>query len=134
LGTCPTVAGSLLEGEAILLVEEQPLVGRALQTALESAGAGVVIAQNGREALLRIEQYDFSAAILDWQPDSREQRTVVHWFEDAGIRFLFCADGKPDDITPARGAPILIKPSAPEDVIRTLASLLARPKAGPGRI
>jgi hypothetical protein len=27
--------------------------------------------------LLRIEQYDFSAAILDWQPQSREQRTVV---------------------------------------------------------
>jgi DNA-binding response OmpR family regulator len=132
---CHTIEAMLLEGEAILLVEEHALIGRALQTALEAAGAEVVFAQNGREALLRIEQYDFSSAILDWRPDSREQRTVVRWFEDAGIRFMFCADRKPDDIAAARGAPVLIKPRPPQDVIHTLATLISRPTwAGPTRI
>ena len=40
-----------LAGHTILVVEEQPLIALDLQRALEGAGAEVVVARNGAEAL-----------------------------------------------------------------------------------
>lgn len=68
-----------LLGQLILVVEEQPYAARDLQVALERAGAEVVVVPDAARALRSIEQRDFTAAVLDWRPNSSEQRTVARW-------------------------------------------------------
>jgi CheY-like chemotaxis protein len=48
-----------LAGQTILVVEQQPLIALDLQTALEQAGAEVMVARNATEALARISEFEF---------------------------------------------------------------------------
>ena len=66
-----------LEGQRILVVEEQPLVALDLKLALEQAGAQVVVAGNAAEALGRVSQFDFTAGVVDWRPQSDDHRVVA---------------------------------------------------------
>jgi hypothetical protein len=111
-----------LDAQSILVVEEQPYLARDLQAALEEADAEVVVARDTAEALARIARFDFSAAALYWRPDSSEQLTV-------GIRFLFCATEPPEDVRTARGAPIFVKPTLPEEIVKALALLIGADNA-----
>jgi len=120
-----TVAeGRPLEGQTILLIEEQPVIACDLQKALEDAGAEVLVARDAAEALPRIAQFDFSAAVLDWLPDAREHKAIARWLKEESVRFLFHTERPPEDVMTARGAPILLKPAAPEDVVKALALLI----------
>ena len=115
-----------LLGQLILVVEEQPYAARDLQVALERAGAEVVVVPDAARALRSIEQRDFTAAVLDWRPNSSEQRTVARWFEEEGASFLFCAAERPADATMARGAPILVRPARAKDIVRELTLLIRK--------
>jgi DNA-binding response OmpR family regulator len=115
---------SSLDGQSILVVEAQPAVARELRAALEEAGAEVVVAHDAKEALADIAQYEFSAAVLDWQPDCSDHRTGARWFEEEGIRFLFCVTEPPADVNSARGAPIFVKPTLPGEIVKALAHLI----------
>ena len=97
----------------ILIVEEQPLIALELQTALEEAGAEALIVRNAAEALTRVHQFDFSAAVLDWLPDSSEQRALARLLKQTRARFIFYATHPPEDVTTARGAPIFSQAGAP---------------------
>jgi DNA-binding response OmpR family regulator len=112
-----------LAGQTILLVEEQPIIVRHLQKALEAAGAEVLVAPNAADALSRVEEFDFSAAVLDWQPDCSEGRTLAHRLDEEGVRFLFCATHPPEDVTASRGVPMFRKPVRPKDIVQALALL-----------
>jgi DNA-binding response OmpR family regulator len=114
-----------LLGQAILVVEEQPFAARDLQVALEKAGAAVVVVRDAEQALVRIAQQDFTAAVLDWRPNSSEQRTVARWFEEEGVSFIFCAGEYPKDAAMARGAPILIRPAPPNAIVAVLTRLIS---------
>ena len=87
--TSPAADRPILDGQTILLVEEQPIILRHLQKALEAAGAEVLMAHTAAEALPRIEQFDVSAAVLDWDPDC-ESRTLdaSSAGERGGVYFL----------------------------------------------
>src|SRR5437868_4279040 len=63
-----------LAGQTILVVEGEPLIALDLRTALEAAGAEVMVARNATEALARISEFDFAAAVVDWRPDSEDHR------------------------------------------------------------
>jgi len=116
---------SALEGQAVLVVEEEPAAARALREALENAGAEVMVARNAAEALSRIAQFEFSAALLDWRPEQREHRTLTRWLREDGVPFLVCAARPPDegDAMAARGEPMLLKTAPPEEIVRALARL-----------
>lgn len=113
-----------LNGQTILVVEEQPLIARDLQVALENAGAEVLVARDAADALSRLAQFDFSAAVLDWRPDTSEYRTVTRWLREDGVRFLFYAARPPADVLTECREPILLKPAPPEKIVKALAQLI----------
>ena len=113
-----------LDGQTVLVVEEQAAIARDLQVALEKAGAEVLLARDASAALPCIERFDFSAAVLDWRPDSSDHRTVVRWLKEEGARLLFYAAQPPEDVATARGAPIFLKPARPEEIVKALALLV----------
>jgi|SRR5689334_10509334 DNA-binding response OmpR family regulator len=112
-----------LAGQTILVVEQQPLIALDLQTALEQAGAEVMVARNATEALARISEFEFSAAVVDWHPDSEGHRVVARALKQGQVRFLFYATHPPENVTTVRGAPIFLKPGRPEEIVRALALL-----------
>jgi len=106
------------------VVEEQPLIAFDIRTALERAGAKVVLARNDDEALARISNFDFAAGVIDWRPESDEHRTIARALKQKGVRFLFYATHPPEDVTTVRGAPIIIKPERPEKIVAALTLLI----------
>jgi CheY-like chemotaxis protein len=121
-----------LEGQRILVVEEQPLVALDLKMALEQAGAEVVVAGNATEALGRVSQFGFTAGVIDWRPQSDDHRLVARALKQRKVRFLFYATNPPEDVTTIRGAPILLKPSRPENIVQALALLTGAARSGQG--
>ena len=117
-----------LTGQTILLVEEQPIIALDLQTALEDAGAKVVVARDAAEALTSIGKFTFTSAVLDLRPSSDEHRTIARALNKKRVRFLFHATQAPEDVTTVRGAPIFQKPTRSQDIVRALATLI-----GPGK-
>jgi hypothetical protein len=90
---------------------------------LEGAGAEVVVARNKTEALGHVSQFEFTAGVLDWRPQSDDHRVVARALKQRKVRFLFYATNPPEDVTTVRGAPIFLKPSRPEDIVQALALL-----------
>ena len=117
-----------LAGRIILVVEEQALVALDLRTALEQAGAEVMVARNATEALAHINKFDFAAAVIDWRPDSDDHRVVARALKQEQVRFLFYATHPPEDVTTVRGAPIFLKPGRPEEIVQALALLVGGSK------
>jgi CheY-like chemotaxis protein len=112
-----------LDGQTVLVVEEDPSVARDLMTALEDAGAEALVAHDVAEALARISQFDFSAAVLDWRPEKSEYRAVTRRLREDGVRVLFHAAHAPADAVAACGDPIVVKPGLPDEIVRALARL-----------
>jgi CheY-like chemotaxis protein len=123
-GSFGAVKHGPLHGQTILLVEEQAAVAHDIQEALEDAGAEVLVARNAAEALPRIAQFDFSAAVLDWLPDTSEHLTIVRWLKEDGVRLVIHARRSPEDLMEVRGAPVLLKPAPVEAIIEALALLV----------
>jgi CheY-like chemotaxis protein len=116
---------SALIGETVLVVESDCAIAHDLQAALEHCGAEVLVARNAADALPRIAQFDFSAAVAEWRPDTREHRTLVRWLREDGVRFLFCAAELPEDRIMACGLPILLRSAPMHEIVGTLARLTA---------
>jgi hypothetical protein len=76
----------------------------ARSSALEGAGAEVVVARNAAEALGRMGQFDFTAGVIDWRPASEDHRVVARAFKQKNVRFLFYTTNPPEDVTTVRGA------------------------------
>jgi hypothetical protein len=73
---------------------------------------------------------DFAAGVLDLRPASNEHRDVARLLRRKGIRFLFYATHPPEDVTTTRGAPVFLKPTPPQEVVRALAVLIEEEKGG----
>jgi DNA-binding response OmpR family regulator len=117
-----------LQGQRILIIEGEPLVALDLRAALEQAGAEVIEARNAVQALARIGEFDFTAAIVDWRPDSEDHRVVARALKEKQVRFLFYATHPPEDVTTVRGAPVFLKPGRPKEVVQALALLVGASK------
>jgi DNA-binding response OmpR family regulator len=117
-----------LAGQIILVVEGEPLIALDVREALEKAGAEVVEARNAAQAVARIDEFHFTAAVVDWCPDSEDHRVVARALKDKQVRFLFYATHPPEDVTTVRGAPIFLKPGRPEEIVKALALLVGTSK------
>jgi CheY-like chemotaxis protein len=118
-----------LSGRAILVVEDEPLIALDLQTALEGAGA-TVVTTTARDAAQVVAQQNFSVGILDFRPGSSDHRPIVRRLKERGIPFLFYSTHPPEDVTTVRGAPVVLKPERPKEIVRAIALLLG----GPSRV
>jgi CheY-like chemotaxis protein len=112
-----------LDGQTVLVVEEDLVMGDRLLTILERAGAEGLVVRDAAEALARVGQFDFSAAILDWRPEKSEHRALTRWLREDGVRILFCATHAPEDVIAACGDPILMRPSSAGEIVGALARL-----------
>jgi DNA-binding response OmpR family regulator len=112
-----------LTGRVILVTEEEPLIALDLRTALEAAGARVV-SMTPREGAQAAARQTFSAAILDLRPGSNDHRPIARRLKQRDTPFLFYGTHPPDDVTTVRGAPVLLKPGRPGEIVRAVAMLL----------
>jgi CheY-like chemotaxis protein len=113
-----------LTGQTVLLVEEQTIVALDFQSALQDAGAKVVVARDAAEALASIEKTAFTSAVLDLRPSSDDHRTIARALNKRGVPFMFHATQPPEDVTTLRGATIFTKPTRPQDIVAALATLI----------
>jgi CheY-like chemotaxis protein len=112
-----------LDGETVLVVEEDPSAADRMMAILERAGAEVLVAPGEEEALSRLTQFDFSAAVLDWRPERPAHRAVTRWLREDGVRILFHAAQPPEDAISACGDPILVKPAPATEIVGALGRL-----------
>jgi CheY-like chemotaxis protein len=121
----PLLDRAALVGETVLVVESDASAAEALQLALEHAGAEVLIARTAVEALPRIAQFDFSAAVVEWRLDTREHRTLIRWLREDGVRFLYRAEVLPEAKATASSLPVLLKSAPQHEVVAQLVRLTA---------
>lgn len=112
-----------LVGCTILIVEKEPLIALDAQVALEDTGARVCVVDNVAVAVKVIEEDDFTAAMVDWQPGSDAHRIVARALKQKQVPYLFYATDAPDEVTTVRGAPVLLKPARREDIVKAVALL-----------
>lgn len=120
----PTKTPLILRDRRILVVEDEPILAFYLREMLREAGA-VVIGPAGdlRKALALVED-PLDAAVLDVHlgvnnalplADRLAHRRIPFLFQTSDPRFLRGAH---------EGAPVLLKPIQPEQLSKTLATLL----------
>ena len=119
------MTSDLLAGAAILIVEDEPLIALHLQSTLEMAGAEVVCTRAGDAAQVA-QSRTFTAAVLDARPGSSEHRPVARLLRQGGVPFLFYSTQPPEDVTTVRGAPVILKPERPQELIAAVAMLIGR--------
>jgi len=99
---CMRGAGVDLSGHVILIIEDQPIRALNLQIALEEAGADVVVTHGSLEAVARLEQFAFSAAIIE-----PGQRALARALQQRGILVV---------VKPASQSELLARLAAPQPV------------------
>jgi CheY-like chemotaxis protein len=126
--------------QRVLIVEDEALVGMALEDALGFLGVDVVgVAGTVDEALERIEGDTFDGAILDVQLHGKDVLPVAESLKQHGIPFVFATgygrSGVPEKY---RDALVLQKPFMPAELkdVLTQAGICQFPgeaqKPGPG--
>jgi DNA-binding response OmpR family regulator len=117
------MSSASLAGCKILLIEEMPVVALDVQTTLEAAGA-TVLWKRLHEAEGVLGEQCFSAAILDLPLHSDDHRPIARALRKRGVPFLFHSTHAPKDVTTMRGAPIMLKPARPNDLVKAVALLV----------
>ena len=114
---------AMTNSQRILIVEDEALVGMALEDALEFLGIGVAgVAGTVDEALAHVEQDQFDGAILDVQLHGKSVLPVADSLEQRGIPFVFATGyGKAGLPEKYRDAPVLQKPFMPAELKDVLA-------------
>ncbi|MDM9625204.1 HWE histidine kinase domain-containing protein [Rhizobium sp. S152] len=117
-----------LKGRRILVVEDEPLIGMDIVAALEDAGAEVEgPVATVEEACAVIESKGFDAALVDANLHGTSVGPIAAALAERGVPFAFATgydkDGLPEGF---QNRLILGKPAGPEDVLKTVGSLIAK--------
>ena len=118
----------------VLLVEDEALIALDLARQLRGAGHEVVgPCRSGAEALRRIEEARPEAAVLDYSLRGTEtSETTARALATRGVPFAFLTGHAASGLI-ARGPfadrPRLTKPCSPDELVRTVRSLLSGPAA-----
>ena len=100
-----------LDGATILVLEDEPIIGLALEDMLVSLGATVVFASRMEEAHAALEEAKIDGAILDVNVHGHMSYPVAATLSELAIPFIF-ATGYGDSSHPAefRAVPTIAKP------------------------
>ena len=119
----------MLNNAAILIAEDEPIIGLALSWAVSNAGGEVVgPAASVEAALTLLESHFVSGAILDVNLTDGLVSPVVDYLMERNIAIIVQTGvGIPDELK--RRFPELvvrIKPNVPEDLIKELATMISQ--------
>ncbi len=113
---------SRLAGFVVLVVEDEPLVGLDLVDLLSAAGAHVISAKRGDEALSLVDRVRVAAAVLDINLGDHDCTTICQRLLDRGIPFLFYT-GYLSGLEGWDNVPVIRKPAVPEDMVEAVQRL-----------
>ena len=119
-----------LQGQLVLVVEDEPLVAFDLAEAFEAKGAKVTTASNVSHALTLAEGGGIAGAVLDYELADGNCAGVCHVLKSHNVPFIIYSGVKPESATTA-DAPQLSKPADPDVVVRMLNRLIANPRYSP---
>lgn len=110
-----------LEGATILILEDEPIIGLALEDMLWRQGASVLFAAQVDEACEIVGQKQLDSAVLDVNVHGILSYPVAEMLHERKVPFIF-ATGYGDRSHPAEFAavPTISKPYSAEDVRRAL--------------
>jgi DNA-binding NtrC family response regulator len=110
-----------LEGTTVLILEDEPIIGLALEDMLSRQGASVLFASQIEEARELIAQERVDSAVLDVNVHGVMSYPVAELLNERNVPFIF-ATGYGDRSHPAEfaGVPTISKPYSAEDVRNAL--------------
>ena len=116
-----------LDGLRILILEDEPIIGLALEDMLPRQGAFVLFASGIEEASEMIAGEEVQSAILDVNVHGLQSYPVASKLSERSIPFIF-ATGYGDRSHPEEfaGIPTILKPYSSDDIHNALASVAAR--------
>ena len=121
--------GTQPSARPILLIEDDPTLGRLLAMQLEAAGYPVVLAATGAQGLALAEEKDPAAIVLDVRLPDRDGIELVEQLRELAPVIVLTAFGSIDQAVSAikRGAhDYLVKPVAPEALLLAIERALEK--------
>jgi DNA-binding response OmpR family regulator len=119
-----------LDGATVLILEDEPIIGLALEDILSREGAAVLHASRIEEAdgMIVSERVDY--AVLDVNVHGILSYDVAARLQDRGIPFIF-ATGYGDRSHPAEfsAVPTVAKPYSSQDIRSALEAVFVHPRA-----
>ena len=112
-----------LEGQTILVVEDEPLIVLDVTQALEAAGASVTSTNTLSHALLLVEHDGLSSAILDHALGNDDSSRLCSRLDERGVPYIIYSGFSSFDGDCAR-APHLSKPATDEQLVMMMAGLM----------
>ena len=112
-----------LVGQAILVVEDEPLVALEIAQCLRAAGAAVVVAHCLREALLLADRPDLSAAVLDFGLRDGDTGALCERLNARDIPFVLYTGYLHVDEACSKGVR-LSKPASAEELLSAVGGLV----------
>lgn len=114
---------AILQGRAILIVEDEPLIAMEIERAFESAGARVLKTSTLREALILVEDAGLSAAVLDHGLSDGDSSSLCERLRVLGIPFVLHSGYSAVEV-PAETPMFVAKPQNPEVLVTAVKGLL----------
>ena len=110
-----------LSGKHILVLEDEPIIGLALEDQLTVRGATVYLADRIEEAAAIVESTPIDWAILDVNVHGRPSYDVAEALAERGIPFLFATGYGDQSHPPAFAAALTVsKPYSIEEIARAI--------------
>ncbi len=112
----------------VLLLDDEPIVGRRLKPALDKIGCHVEIFENPREAVARIDQKDFDIVVTDIRMEEMDGIQVLDYVKKKCPRtkvIMITGYAKVELAREAMGKGVfdfIAKPFRPDDLRRIIAN------------
>jgi CheY-like chemotaxis protein len=113
---------SQLSGCVVLVVEDEPLVSLDLVDILSAAGAHVVCANSAYDAILSVERFKVTAAVLDIKLGNHDCAGLCRHLAERGLGFVFHT-GYAAPLDGWANIPVVKKPAARQDITDAVARL-----------
>jgi DNA-binding NtrC family response regulator len=112
----------------VLLLDDEPIVGRRLKPALDKIGCSVEVFENPREAVARIDQKEFDILVTDIRMEEMDGIQVLEYVQKKWPRtkvILITGYAKMEIAREAMGKGVfdfIAKPFRPDDLRRIIVS------------
>lgn len=114
----------------VLIVEDDPSLRQLYERVLKLEGHAVIVAENGVEALRRVEEQAVDAVILDMVMPRLDGRSVKRGFDANGamknVPVILVTGHVAPDVDPGEFACVLHKPVGIEALVKAVRDCLAR--------
>ena len=117
----------MLDGHAILVVEDEAIIAFDIASTFEAAGARVVIAGALGEARDLVEQADLSAAVIDFGLGHNDATAIVVRLKERGIPYILHS-GYGNHGPACSGGIVVPKPAGAHRLLAVMVGLVHGPR------